>query len=705
MIHTKKLLHFNSAPVFVKHSRDNIDMIDNNYTHFNIDKTNYEVQKKTAIQKGITGHEYTKVFDISNDSLHAYPKNSTKSLIFVKNDNGLKVVSNKKLAESTAIVKFSNNSKILIIGSENGDLWLFDVGLDKIIYTLSPRSDEISSIVFSNDDKLVAIASYDKKIEIYNTTNWHLDCTFELDSVSEDMVFSNDNQYLHTVQRDGNIVAFDLSEESLLYKNNLGEHWLSVIKTYKSNRYAMVGSRDKVFMIVELNTGKVIKKLSLQNQGLNSVDFSEQSLLMAFADGSMLIGDMLKNRDEALVAIKMEDYKKAKRLIDSNILLYLDGSIDKLHENGKKVLEKIITLIELGKVEEAISEADPFLDDEEFSEQFSSYMSQCSEMAQFVKAIDAKNFTLAYKLADKYKYIKELKKYQQLEEYWYKCFNEAKNIIAKNPNDSAQKIRAKGMLQNFLNVSSKQKSIKNLLENSTVFFQADTYVREKKFIQFFQLCEKYDFLEDTKVYNKVMSITQLLLTNINKAVQQKDYKNAILTARRLLSFMPVKEEASKYIKEIRVIEKFNIAAQEKNLLSIFTLIHENKFLENLLEYKTIMKNFEKTNEYAKEHAISGNIEETFNTIDEYMYIDYLKDHIAFTVKLAYLNSVPLVSQAKSINWKKTFENYIELYGKDQELKNIAIENGVLDIYESIEDNANCKGYKDKAFKERIVALI
>jgi WD40 repeat protein len=705
MIHTKKLLHFNSAPVFIKHSCDNIDMIDNHYIHYHIDKKTYEVQKKTAIQKEIKGHEYTKVFDISHDSLHAYPKNSTKSLILIKNDNGLKVVANKKLAESTAIVKFSNNSKMLLVGSENGDLWLLDVALDKIIYTLNPRSDEISSIIFSEDDKLVAIASYDKKIEVYNTTNWHLDCTFEQESVSEDMVFSQDNQNLYAVQRDGDILAFDLKRKELFYNNNLGQHWLSTIKTYKSDNYAMIGARDNIFMIVDLKSGKVIKKILLKNQGLNSADFSEQALLMAFADGSILVCDMLKNRDETTVALKMEDYQKAKQLIDANILLYLDGSIDELHKSGERVLQKIITLIELGKIDEAVTEAEPFIDNEAFSEQFTAYMSQRSEIAQFVEAVDTKNFTTAYVLAEKYLHIRELKKYKQLEEFWHKCFNNAKNTIAKNPNDSASKIRAKGMLQSFLSVSSKQKSIKNLLENSIVFFQADSFVREKKFIQFFKLCEKHEFLEETKIYNKVISITQLLLANVNKAVQQKDYKNAVLTARRLLSFAPVKEEASKHIKEIRVIEKFNTATQEKNLFSTFSLVHENDFLENLLEYKSIMKNFDKTNEYAKEHAVSGDIQKTFNTMDEYMSIDYLKDHIAFTIKLAYLNAIPSVSQKESINWKKTFVNYIELYGKDQELKNIAIENGVLDIFESIHEDENYKGYKDKDFKENVVALV
>ncbi|HIP03349.1 MAG TPA: hypothetical protein EYG75_07525 [Campylobacterales bacterium] len=116
-----------------------------------------------------------------------------------------------------------------------------------------------------------------------------------------------------------------------------------------------------------------------------SADFNDQSLVMAFADGSMLVCDMLKNRDETAVALKMEDYKKAKQLIDANILLYLDGSIDQLHKSGEKVLQKIITLIELGKIEEAVGEAKPFMDSEAFSEQFTAYMSQRSEMTQFVE--------------------------------------------------------------------------------------------------------------------------------------------------------------------------------------------------------------------------------------------------------------------------------------------------------------------------------
>ncbi len=704
MIYTKKLLHFNSAPIYIRDSSSNIDMIDNTFIHYHFDKQTYLAKKKTVIQKDTKGHEHARVFDISNDNLHVYPKKATKSLIFIKNDNGLKIDSNLKLAEAAAIVKFSNSSKLLVIGSDNGDIWLYDVSLKKIIYTLNPRADEISSIVFTKDDKLVAIGAYDKKIEVYNTKNWQLVCAFDVDGVIEDMVFSNDNFTLYAVHRDGNIIAFDIENKRTIYDKNLGQSWLSVIQTYKSDNYAIVGARDNSLLIVNLKTGKIVKSISLQNQGLNSAYFSKESLLMAFADGSMLVCDMQKHKDEALVAIKVQDYKKAKKLIDLNTLLYLDDTIQELHKGGKNVLQKIVTLIELSKVDEAISEAEPFLDCEDFNEKFNAYMSQKSEIAEFISAIESKNFVTAYKLAEEYEYIKELKKYQELEEFWYQCFTEAKNMIAKNPNDSAAKIRAKGKLQSFLNVSSKQESIKNLLENSMLFFKADTLVKEKKFIQFFQLCKENKFLEDTKIYNKVISISQLLMSNVSKAVVQKDYKNAILTARRLLSFTPVKDEATKHIKEISVIEKFNTATKEKDLEMIFKLVKENKFLENLLEYRRVMKNFEKINQDAKECAVSGDVEQTFSIIDEYLSIDYLKDDLAFTIKLAYLNSIPEVLQNTTIDWKKTFINYIELYGKDQELRNIAIENDVLNIYESISHYDNCVGYKSKAFKEEIVAL-
>ncbi len=704
MIQTKKLLHFNSAPIFIRYSYNSIEMIDNIFTYYNLDSQTYEVKKKSTIQKDGLAHEHAKIFDISNDNLHVYPEKETKSVSIFKNDNGLKIISTVHLSEAASVVQFSNNSKILLIGSDNGNIWLYSVTLEKIIYKLSPRSDEISSIVFSQDDKLVAIASYDKRIEIYDTTNWNLISTFEVGSVTEDMIFSNDNLNLYCVQRDGNLIAFNLDEELLIYRNNLGENWLSVIAQYKSPNYAIVGARNNAFLIVDLKSGKVSKKEVLQHQGLNCVDFSEESLLMAFANGSIVVCDMLKNRDEALVALKMEDYIKVKQLINSNILLYLDGTIDKLHQRAEDVLKEIVTLIELGKIDEASKLSEPFLDNEVFNEKFLACMSQRGEIAQFVRAIEDKNFTAAYQLADKHHYIKELKKYQALEEFWHQSFGDAKNLIGKNPNDSAAKIEAKGKLQAFLHIPSKRESIKNLLENSIVFFQADALVKEKKIAQFFKLCEQYNFLEDTQIYNKVISISQILISNINKAVQQKDYNNALLIARRVLSFTPVRAEVSKQIEEIKVIEKFNNATHQNDIVKIFRLIEENKFLENLLEYKGLMNDFDTINDEAKKHAVLGDVRETLNIISDYGILNHVKDQVAFTLKLAYLNSIPLAAQKYSLDWKRTFINYIELYGKEHELKNIAEEHSVTTIYESIQYSADGRGYKNRAFKDEVVVF-
>ncbi len=704
MIHTKKLLRLNNSPVFIKHNKNSIDMIDNCFIHYRLDNSTYNVQKKTAIKKELTLHEYTKVFDISNDSLLVFPKKDTKSITFIKDSEGLKIVKNLNLEEAASITKFSNSSKILLIGSDTGSLWIYDMNIKKIIYTLNPRADEISSIIFTKDDKYVAIGSYDKKIEIFDTTNWQLTHTIEAGFVVEDMVFSNDNLRLYSVLRNGNILAYNLNKKEIIYNKNLGQHWLTTLKTYKSDNYALAGTRDNTFLIVDLKRGKTLKSISLQNRGLNSVDFNENNLCMAFADGSMLVCDMKKNSDETLASLKIEDFTKTKQLIDANVLLYLNGTIEKLYEKKELVLQKIITLIELGKIEEATKEALPFMENEDFSDKFDSYMSQKSEIAQFITNVDKKDFATAYKLTEEFLYIKELKKYHSLEEFWHKCFNEAKNMIAKNPNNSAEKIRAKGILQSFLNVSAKSSLIKNLLENSVIFFKADTLVKEKKFIQFFDLCQEYEFLKDTKIYNKVISITELLLTNVEKAIKIKDYKSATLTSKRLLEFAPAYEKAVNQMKKIAVLENFDKQIKDKNLIGIFKLIQDNKFLENLSLYNTIIGEFESINEDAKKHAVSGDIKETMHLFEDYLKIDYLKDRVAFTLKLAYLNSIEQTLEKREIQWKKTFLNYSELYGKDEELKNIAIKNSVLNIYDLLTCD-DTKGYKKRAFKEEIVVII
>ncbi len=222
------------------------------------------------------------------------------------------------------------------------------------------------------------------------------------------MEFCDKGLYLYSAHRDGRIMGFDIKNEKPLYDKIIGRHWFTLIKRYKSKNYAILGARESALMIIELKRGKIVKKISLSAKGLNSAAFCENELMMVFADGNMLVCDMQKNKNEVLVSLKIEDYAKAKRLIDNNILLYLDGTIEKLYDNGQKVLKQIVRFIELGKIDDAVKLAQPFTEDEEFSEKFNSYMSNTEEITRFITHIRTKDFAAAYRLSDKYQYIKEV---------------------------------------------------------------------------------------------------------------------------------------------------------------------------------------------------------------------------------------------------------------------------------------------------------
>ncbi len=700
MIEVKKLLNLNSALVYLKQNQSRIDIISNKYTYYQIDKTTFKIGKKAVIEKDSSIYQFSKVFDISNDLLQAYPKQNSKTLIFIMDKQGLKIVSKLPLDITPSIIKFSNNSKILLIGSIDGDILLYDVELKKIIYTFSPRSDEISAITFSKDDSLVAIGSFDKKIFIHDCKNWNIITKIECKSTPEDMVFSFDKKYLYCVQREGAVSAYCVQSAKVEYSKIFKDHWFSVIKSYISKDFALLGTRSNVLILFDLKSAKVVKNITLQNSGVTSVDFDKENFYASFADGGFLVSDMQKYKDEALVAIKLKDYIKAKELIDKNIFLYLDGTIDKLYECWDEVIKKIILLIELNEIEEAATLASAFLDNKEFNEEFSSYMSYKEEIAEFLHHVSLKHYAKAYQLANKYGYIKQLKKYQDLEELWHKSFNSAKKIIEKNPNSSAAIIRAKGALHDFLNVTSKKEMIDNLLSNSKLFFQAESLVKEKKFGEFFLLCQKYRFLENTKIYHKVISVSTLLLSNISKAILNKEYKSALLLANRLLEFLPIKDEVQSKINEIKAREKFDQFFKSKDIYNAFALIEKNRFLESSLEYVSLMSEFYDKNQEAKKLALSGDIKGVFDILDDYIDIEYLKDQIAFTLRLAYLNSITLALNSSKIDWQKTFINYISMYGKDEDIKNIATKYGVLELFEEIKNDK--KSDKKIKFKEQIV---
>ena len=90
---------------------------------------------------------------------------------------------------------FSKDGRLLVSGSFDHSVKLWDVSSGKELHTLSGHSDAVSSVSFSpNRDSLVS-TSYDGTLKVWNPTDGALVCTFVPLDVSDWSAFDREGRF------------------------------------------------------------------------------------------------------------------------------------------------------------------------------------------------------------------------------------------------------------------------------------------------------------------------------------------------------------------------------------------------------------------------------------------------------------------------------------------------------------------------------
>ena len=174
-----------------------------------------------------------KTFDIDpgGDKIALGGIGGNVTLFDIKSNSEQVIYSGTEIIHS---VKFSNDGKYLAIGDEKGMMYLWNMPEQKIEYTLIGHKARINSIEFTQDNNLLASASYDGTVQM-----WVMNKLDELPLVFRDnksyiwdIAFTSDNRYLIAGGNDGETRiwptdAKELAEQvcSHLDRNMTEEEW------------------------------------------------------------------------------------------------------------------------------------------------------------------------------------------------------------------------------------------------------------------------------------------------------------------------------------------------------------------------------------------------------------------------------------------------------------------------------------------------
>jgi hypothetical protein len=684
-----KELRVKSSVLGIEIFDDYTKVIDNLYNVYFIEHKNFTIEKDVNVfPKTKPLHQFSKAVGISRGGyMGMIYKDRNQILILANQNTDLKkkvLISNHKREVET--MAFSPDVKTFASGGADGKVYLFDTKVFKSFSSLDRQSDTISKVSFSKDNAKIVATSFNKTGVIFDVNRNKELLTFKTSQVAEDAKFFDEDKKLVVITRAGETIVYDITkkpkdeeeadaleqdESGKFYEISNAPHcsgdWPTTLDITEDQKYAVIGSRESKIALVRLSDNLELATILLDKSGITNVKFFKDKLVVGFFNGGIEYINMETNLDQFKAALKTKDYAKIKVLIVSNKFLLINPIMEEFYSHWKDVLKKAIDLLSLEKIDEAIDITSPFMDDPVKAEEFKKYLDQKEEVKKFSDLLKRKKYIRAYQLCEKNEELKSLNLYQELDGYWLDCFRAAKKLLEQN--SSFNTAKANQLLEPFLKVRSKERLVRNLLDNVPKFAEADALVKEQKFEEYFKMTSKFKFLQETDLYKKVEGLLNKYYSQGVALIQEQKYQQALKLLNVLKPIGHYREKISELLVDIDYKIKLKRALANKDIALVYQLATEHETIRFELGYKEIEKVFLSRCEMAKAHAFAGKPKQVIKILDQYQNIEYTRDKVATLVKTAYIEELKLKNKAGiRIDWGITLGNYLKFFGKDDEIK-------------------------------------
>ena len=193
------------------------------------------------------------------------------------------------------------------------------------LQTLEGHSGWVSSVTFSHDSKLLASASWDKTVKVWDASNGQCLQTLEGHShTANSVTFSHDSKLLASASGDNTVKVWDTSNGQCLQTLEGHSRYVTSVTFSHDSKLLASASWDKTVKVWDANNGQCLQTLEGHSHKADSVTFSHDSKLLASASGDKTVKVWDASNGQCLQTLHIERRVSIKSFDCTNSYLSTD---------------------------------------------------------------------------------------------------------------------------------------------------------------------------------------------------------------------------------------------------------------------------------------------------------------------------------------------------------------------------------------------
>lgn len=674
MFKKHKSLKFLNPILGVGSNQNRLMFVDNSYGVFFYSLEDEKlIFGKRILQNRQNHHIYSKAISCSRDSkaLISRVGSSECRLYAIEDERLITKGSFKSHRADVNCSAFSPDLDFFVTGGEDGRVFVYTQ--DMKFYTMCPvQPDYISCIVFDNSSHFVAFGTFEHKLLIYDLRAFNFIVELDTPSVVEDILFFDEDNKIFYICQEGESGIFDLINKQERV-NKAYNTWLHRCVLSNDQKYAYIVGRDDKLWIHSLEENKNFIELELPEKGVSFISNLKNYICICFISGKVLFIDTSYQREAFINLLDAGNYEDARIFAqENNIFLKLDSNYRKVREkNWKEVLEDIIKLFGSNQINQALSIAEPYLEDPKINREFKRYLTHKKVLCEFLDSVESGHYQRAYQIAEQQKGLKKTKAFEDLEKYFEKILEASKRMLE---NDYGHQIyQVKKLLEPFMQVPEKKDRINIVLHHFAQYSLLANALKNHQYKEAYEICQKNTFLKITRAYAKVLNFYNEILQYLQSNILTIGKNEAIEEKMNVLQEIDLfQEEVDNLRNFCKMQEKIQEAFKNRAYQDCYKILEEFPQLISSEVYLKIEDFFLKTFKDAMSLAQLGKTKEVYALLKEYFLLEKWKSRINTTFQIAYFYEIKLFPPQKIEEYQVALESYIAYFGRSSELEELCI---------------------------------